>query len=57
MEKQINIAAKEMEQNDQSKDQTGEESVMKKLLKTDKKYAILMAFDMFFAGIDTVSKM
>lgn len=44
-----------MEQADQTTAPTGEESVMKKLLKSDKKYAMLMAFDMFFAGIDTVS--
>lgn len=32
----------------------GEESVLQKLLKIDRHYAILMTFDMLFAGIDTV---
>lgn len=54
VEKHLSSAAKELEQEDPSKVSTGEESIMKKLLKTDKTYAMLMAFDMFFAGIDTV---
>lgn len=32
----------------------GEESVLQKLLKIDRHYAVIMTFDMLFAGIDTV---
>lgn len=32
----------------------GEESVLEKLLKIDKKVAIIMALDMLMAGVDTV---
>lgn len=31
-------------------------SVLQKLLKIDRQYAILMVLDMLFAGIDTVSE-
>lgn len=31
-----------------------EESVLQKMLRVDKDYAVLMALDMFFAGMDTV---
>lgn len=40
-------------------DNTGNESqysVLQKLLKIDRHYAVLIALDMLFAGIDTVSK-
>lgn len=33
---------------------TTEKSVLQKLLEVNKDYAILMTFDMIFAGIDTV---
>lgn len=34
--------------------QTGEISVLQKLLEKDPHYAFLMTYDMIFAGIDTV---
>lgn len=36
------------------KDENSEESVLQKLLKIDKKLAIVMALDMLMAGVDTV---
>lgn len=35
-------------------DNSTEHSVLQKLLKIDRQYAIVMAFDMLFAGVDTV---
>lgn len=35
---------------------SGEESVLQKLLKIDKRVAIIMALDMLMAGVDTVHK-
>lgn len=42
---------------DKSSDQThrSEESVLQRLVKTDRHYAFIMTFDMLFAGIDTVT--
>lgn len=40
---------------DTSATNSGEESVLQKLLKFDKHYAIVMTFDMLFAGVDTVT--
>lgn len=57
MQKHLNTAIKEIDAAEKAgqPDSTAEHSVMKKLLKIDRKFATLMAFDMFFAGIDTVN--
>lgn len=47
----IDQAIEEFEKNPSS---GGEESVLQKLLKIDKKVAIVMALDMMMAGVDTV---
>lgn len=39
-----------------SQNASGDESVLEKLLKIDKRVAIIMALDMLMAGVDTVWK-
>lgn len=52
--KHISAAVKRLETNPTSDDSNL--SILEKLLKIDYQVAIIMALDMFFAGIDTVSK-
>lgn len=53
VQKHVETAAKDMAKEDQC-ELVNEDSVLKKLLKTNKTYATLMAIDMFLVGIDTV---
>lgn len=39
---------------DKPKDDSSEEGVFEKLVKTDKNTALVMAYDMIMAGVDTV---
>lgn len=50
----VNEAEKRYEAGEYGKDQ--EQGILFKLLQKDKRYAIVMAMDMIFAGIDTVNK-
>lgn len=43
-----------MKENPPEPDSNREPSVFEKLVKLDKHYAIIMALDMFLAGVDTV---
>lgn len=56
----VNQAVAEMEQHEKqgvvTENVHNEESVLQKLLRVDRRYAILMVFDMLFGGIDTVMK-
>lgn len=44
-----------MKERSPESDSNREPSVFEKLVKHDKHYAIIMALDMFLAGVDTVS--
>lgn len=55
--KYVNEALVDMEKNsgkNDATDRTTEMSVLQKLLSVNRDYAVLMTFDMLFAGIDTV---
>lgn len=52
----VNDAVVRMDKLEQEgKNKEGEESVLQKLLRVDRKYATLMVFDMIIAGIDTTA--
>lgn len=56
--KYVNEALVKIDQNKKDgvpEDNVNEESVLRKLLRIDRKYAILMTMDMIFAGIDTTA--
>lgn len=53
--KHVETGVQRHEKNKLTGNHDHEQSVLDKLLEINKDYAILMAFDMLFAGIDTVS--
>lgn len=52
----IDKAVKRLDTIDQSKSGASDRSVLEKLLLIDRRIAIVMAFDMVLAGVDTVSE-
>jgi cytochrome P450 family 12 len=50
----IDLATKEMNEDNSSSSDT-EDSILRKLLKVDKRVAVIVVSDLMLAGVDTVS--